>query len=47
LPISGRSQASASYEMPRLQDEAASIERWWTEPRWRHTKRIYLGKFIL
>jgi hypothetical protein len=46
LPISGHSQASASSEMPRLKDEAASIERWWKEPRWRHTKRIYSGKFI-
>jgi hypothetical protein len=46
LPITGHSQASASSEMPGLQDEVASIERWWTESRWRHTKRIYSGKFI-
>lgn len=25
----------------QLKQEAAAIERWWTEPRWKHTKRIY------
>jgi hypothetical protein len=47
LPSSGRSQTSASSEMHRLQEEAASIERWWSEPRWRHTKRVYSGKYKL
>jgi hypothetical protein len=27
----------------QLQAEAAAIERWWAQPRWQHTKRIYSG----
>ena len=38
---------SASQELQALKDEAARIERWWTEPRWKHTQRVYSGAFCL
>lgn len=28
-------------ELAELRAEASQIERWWTEARWKHTKRIY------
>ena len=31
-------------ELTELRAEASQIERWWTEARWKHTKRIYSGK---
>lgn len=27
----------------QLKNEAAAIERWWSQPRWQHTKRVYSG----
>ena len=27
----------------QLQSEAAAVERWWSQPRWQHTKRVYSG----
>ena len=46
--LSRRSLSSSSTSDPRselsqLQTDAASIERWWKDPRWKHTKRIYSG----
>jgi hypothetical protein len=26
-----------------LQQEAAAVEQWWTQPRWQHTRRVYSG----
>jgi hypothetical protein len=46
LPSSSTSpqMGGTRTELADLQQEAARIERWWTEPRWKHTKRIYSGK---
>jgi hypothetical protein len=44
LPISslaGPTDARSEYDA--LQAEAASIEQWWSNPRWQHTKRVYSG----
>ena len=32
-----------SSEMTVLKADIASIESWWKEPRWEHTKRNYSG----
>jgi len=30
----------------QLQNEAAAVERWWSDQsRWQHTKRVYSGTF--
>jgi len=34
-PLSTRS------ELDQLKADAAAIERWWMDPRWKHTKRVY------
>ena len=26
--------------------EAAAVERWWSQPRWQDTKRVYSGTFV-
>ena len=31
----------------QLKNEAAAIERWWSQPRWQHTKRVYSGMYII
>lgn len=28
-----------------IKSEAAAVERWWSQPRWQHTKRVYSGAF--
>ena len=38
---------NARSELDALQAEAASIEQWWANPRWQHTKRVYSGKKAL
>jgi len=30
-----------------LKAEAAAVERWWSQPRWQHTKRVYSGTFVV
>jgi Isocitrate lyase family len=40
------SKSSSSSFGAQLQAEAAAIERWWAQPRWQHTKRIYSGKCV-
>ena len=32
-------------ELQQLQQEATSIEQWWSQPRWKYTKRNYTGTF--
>jgi len=46
LPLASSypSQPSARSELAELQQDAAAIERWWAQPRWKHTKRVYAGK---
>ena len=48
LPITSLAgSTNARSELGALQDEAASIEQWWANPRWQHTKRVYSGKKAL
>ena len=45
LPIASLAgETNARSEFDALQAEAASIEQWWANPRWQHTKRVYSGK---
>jgi len=30
-----------------LQSEASAVERWWSQPRWQHTKRVYSGTYVM
>lgn len=47
LPVaSGLPQSSPSGDMSDLQQDVAAIERWWMEPRWKHTKRTYSGECL-
>jgi hypothetical protein len=39
-------KTSSSSFGAQLQAEAAAIERWWAQPRWQHTKRIYSGTCV-
>jgi Isocitrate lyase family len=36
--------SSTRSELNQLQADAAAIEQWWKDPRWKHTKRVYSGK---
>lgn len=29
--------------LAQLKVEASNVERWWAQPRWKYTKRIYSG----
>ena len=45
LPSQGNEQQkSLNKEYTNLQNDTASIERWWNESRWKYTKREYSGK---
>jgi hypothetical protein len=52
IPRGLRSLPMASYEPPttvngelnQLKQDAAAIESWWTQSRWKHTKRVYSGE---
>lgn len=49
IPRGLRSTASPSavsdrQELAQLNQDAARIANWWTQPRWQHTKRAYSGK---
>ena len=37
----------ALSDKEQLQQEAMAVERWWSQSRWKHTKRIYSGMYIL
>lgn len=41
----GSSAPSAASELGDLKAEAAALERWWKEPRWTYTTRIYSGTY--
>lgn len=45
LPASaaGMDNTNPRTELQNLKEEAATIERWFADPRWKHTKRIYSG----
>jgi Isocitrate lyase family len=34
---------TVSSELQQLEQEAKSIEQWWSQPRWKYTKRNYTG----
>lgn len=38
--------ASTDSEEQQFQQEIKEIEQWWTEPRWRFTKRPYTAEQI-
>lgn len=44
LPVASGLSPSSTGDMADLQCDAAAIERWWTEPRWKHTKRTFSGE---
>lgn len=33
-----------SEELSQLRQEVARIEKWWADPRWKHTTRNFSGK---
>lgn len=35
---------TTSSEMALLKADVISLESWWKEPRWEHTKRTYSGR---
>jgi hypothetical protein len=44
-PLGAGSSGAASDFGQELKNEAAAIERWWSQPRWQHTKRVYSGTY--
>lgn len=38
-----RNLLSTLSDKEQLQQEAMAVERWWSQSRWKHTKRIYSG----
>jgi hypothetical protein len=42
--VSAAPPSSPQAERKELQQECQQLERWWQEPRWTHTKRIYSGE---
>ena len=43
-PFGGGSGTASNFGQ-ELKNEAAAIERWWSQPRWQHTKRVYSGTY--
>jgi hypothetical protein len=41
--VSNKKATSVTTELQQLQQEATSIEQWWSQPRWKYTKRNYTG----
>jgi len=47
LPITNGTP-SPREELSALQQDVAQIERWWADQaRWKHTKRVYTGTFLI
>jgi Isocitrate lyase family len=42
-----RNLLSTLSDKEQLQQEAMAVERWWSQSRWKHTKRIYSGEYLL
>ena len=34
-------------DLQQLQQEATSIEQWWSQPRWKYTTRTYTGRLYV
>ena len=43
LQVAAPTTTDARSEYNALQAEATRIEKWWSESRWKHTKRVYSG----
>ena len=43
LQVAAPTTTDARSEYNALQAEASRIEKWWSESRWKHTKRVYSG----
>ncbi|KAK9349830.1 isocitrate lyase [Lipomyces doorenjongii] len=41
------SQIDLDAEQKQYVADVADVEKWWTEPRWRHTKRVYSAEIIV
>ncbi len=40
-------KTGVSEEYKNLQNDTSSIEKWWSEPRWKYTKREYSGEHMI
>lgn len=45
LPMASVSADYDGMSKNQLEQEARTIEQWWSEPRWKYTKRGYNGMF--
>ncbi|KAK9314466.1 isocitrate lyase [Lipomyces starkeyi] len=41
------SQINLDAEQKQFEADVADVNKWWTEPRWRHTKRVYSAETIV
>ncbi|KAK9376501.1 isocitrate lyase [Lipomyces chichibuensis] len=41
------SQINLDAEQKQYEADVVDVEKWWTEPRWRHTKRVYSAEIIV
>ncbi|KAK9331848.1 isocitrate lyase [Lipomyces starkeyi] len=41
------SQIDLDAEQKQYVADVADVKKWWTEPRWRHTKRVYSAEIIV
>ena len=41
--VSSKATTSVTTDLQQLQQEATSIEQWWSQPRWKYAKRNYTG----
>jgi hypothetical protein len=46
LPVANMAEHSSQDEEQRYQDEVKQIKQWWTDSRWRYTKRPYTAEQI-
>ncbi|KAJ8609748.1 hypothetical protein MRB53_038985 [Persea americana] len=46
IPSSLLNMSSLDAEEQKFQQEIKEIEQWWSQPRWRHTKRAYTAEQI-
>jgi hypothetical protein len=45
--VTSLAPSDGRVELSSLNEDIASIEQWWSTPRWQHTKRVYSGKELL
>ena len=44
--LTPKRKETVSEEQNRLQNDIASIEKWWQDARWNYTTRTFKGEFI-